>query len=100
MAGAAPRPVTVWAYFDLWSWDGTLERIHHALYVAVRAGGTGGKPHHSNDQQPEHQRRAKRGASLDPQGFDAGKKITDRKRHILVDTLGLLLSATVHAANI
>jgi hypothetical protein len=37
---------------------------------------------------------------LDPQGFDAGKKISDRKRHILVDTLGLLLSVAVHAANI
>ena len=39
MAGAAqdlPPKSTVWAYFDLWSWDGTLEHIHHALYVAVR----------------------------------------------------------------
>src|SRR5262249_61647597 len=45
-------------------------------------------------------RARKRGASLDPQGFDAGKKITGRKRHILVDTLGLLLSVAVHAANI
>jgi hypothetical protein len=32
--------------------------------------------------------------------FDAGKKIKGRKRHILVDTLGLLLSVAVHAANI
>jgi transposase len=31
-----PPKSTVWAYFDLWTWDGTLERIHHALYVAVR----------------------------------------------------------------
>jgi transposase len=37
---------------------------------------------------------------LDPQGFDAGKKITGRKRHILVDTLGLLLSVAVPPANI
>ena len=37
---------------------------------------------------------------LDPQGFDAGKKITGRKRHILVDTLGLLLRVVVHPANI
>src|SRR6266550_2720470 len=39
MAGAAkrlPPKSTVWAYFDLWTWDGTLEHIHHALYVAVR----------------------------------------------------------------
>jgi putative transposase len=43
---------------------------------------------------------AQKGAPLDPQGFDAGKKIRGRKRHILVDTLGLLLSVAVHAANI
>jgi hypothetical protein len=37
---------------------------------------------------------------LDPSGYDAGKKVTGRKRHILVDTLGLLLSVAVHAADI
>ena len=67
---------------------------------ATRAGGTGGEPDHGNHRQPERQGRAKRGALLDPQGFDAGKKITGRKRHILVDTLGLLLSVAVHPANI
>ncbi|MGH7093598.1 MAG: transposase, partial [Stellaceae bacterium] len=36
----------------------------------------------------------------DPQGFDAGKKVTGRKRHILVDTLGLLLSVVVHPADV
>ena len=28
-----PPRSTVWEYLDLWDWDGTLERIHHALYV-------------------------------------------------------------------
>jgi transposase len=37
---------------------------------------------------------------LDPQGYDAGKKVTGRKRHLLVDTLGLLLSIAVHPADI
>src|ERR1700685_1562596 len=37
---------------------------------------------------------------MDPQGYDAGKKVTGRKRHILVDTLGLLLSVAVHPADI
>jgi transposase len=37
---------------------------------------------------------------LDPSGYDAGKKVKGRKRHILVDTLGLLLSVTVHPADI
>lgn len=31
-----PPRSTVWDYFDLWSWDGTLERIHEALYVESR----------------------------------------------------------------
>jgi transposase len=31
-----PPRSTVHGYFDLWAWDGTLERIHDALYVAVR----------------------------------------------------------------
>jgi transposase len=37
---------------------------------------------------------------LDPSGYDAGKKVKGRKRHILVDTLGLLLSVVVHPADI
>jgi putative transposase len=35
-----------------------------------------------------------------PRGYDAGKKVTGRKRHIVVDTLGLLLVVVVHAASI
>jgi transposase len=31
-----PPRSTVYDYFDLWSWDGTIERIHHALYVKCR----------------------------------------------------------------
>ena len=31
-----PPKSTVYDYFDLWSWDGTLDRIHHELYVACR----------------------------------------------------------------
>jgi len=31
-----PPRSTVWEYLDLWEWDGTLARIHHALYVEVR----------------------------------------------------------------
>jgi transposase len=31
-----PPKSTVWEYFNLWTCDGTLERIHHALYVVVR----------------------------------------------------------------
>lgn len=31
-----PPRSTLYDYFDLWSWDGTLDRIHHALYVLCR----------------------------------------------------------------
>jgi transposase len=42
----------------------------------------------------------KKGGSIDPSGYDAGKKIKGKKRHILVDTQGLLIHAIVHAADI
>ena len=45
-------------------------------------------------------RALKRGASIDPPGYDAGKKIKGKKRHVLVDTLGLMLHAIVHPADI
>jgi transposase len=31
-----PPKSTVWDYFSRWEWEGTIERIHHALYVEVR----------------------------------------------------------------
>ena len=37
---------------------------------------------------------------IDPPGYDAGKKIKGKKRHLLVDTLGLILNAVVHPADI
>jgi transposase len=42
----------------------------------------------------------KRGASIDPHGYDSGKKIKGKKRHVLVDTQGLQLHAVVHSADI
>src|SRR5207248_5572151 len=35
-----------------------------------------------------------------PRGYDAAKKVTGRKRHVVVDTLGLLIAVVVHAADI
>jgi hypothetical protein len=42
----------------------------------------------------------KGGPSMDPHGFDAGKLIKGKKRHILVDMQGLLLHAIVHSAGV
>src|ERR1700745_2885332 len=65
-----------------------------------RTGGTRGEPHRRHHRQSKRQERRKRGACIDPHGFDAGKLIKGKKRHILVDTLGLLLHAIVHSAGI
>ena len=70
------------------------------LCSGARAGLPRSEPERGDHRQPERQGRSKRGPSLDPQGYDAGKKVTGRKRHILVDTLGLLLNVVVHPANI
>jgi transposase len=51
-------------------------------------------------RQPKREKRRKRGPHIDPYGYDAGKKIKGKKRHVLVDTLGLLIHAIVHPADI
>src|ERR1700720_4799162 len=61
---------------------------------------TGSQPNRCHHRQPKREERRKRGARIDPHGYDAGKKIKGKKRHILVDTLGLLLHAVVHGADI
>jgi transposase len=65
-----------------------------------QTGGAGGQSDGREHRQPERQERRKRGSQIDPSGFDAGKKINGKKRHVLVDTHGLLLCAIVHAADI
>ncbi len=58
------------------------------------------QPERRHHRQSKRQERRKRGAWIDPHGYDAGKKIKGKKRHILVDTQGLLLHALVHSADI
>jgi transposase len=65
-----------------------------------RSDGARGQPHGVRYRLSERKGRGKRGACIDPSGYDAGKKINGKKRHILVDTVGLLLHAIVHPANI
>jgi transposase len=65
-----------------------------------RTSATGSQSDRRHHRQPEREERGKRGVCIDPHGYDAGKKIKGKKRHILVDTLGLLLHAIVHPADI
>src|SRR3954470_5915000 len=93
-----PPRSTVHDYPTLWARDGTLRRLHHALFV--RAGGQGGEPDGGDRRQPEREGRGKRGARVDPSGCDAGKKVEGKERHVPVGTLGLLLSAAIHPADV
>jgi transposase len=65
-----------------------------------RTGAAERQSNRGHHRQPEREERRKRGACIDPHGYDAGKKIKGKKRHILVDTVGLLLHAVVHPADI
>jgi transposase len=65
-----------------------------------RRGRARGEPDGLHHRQPEREKRRKRGACIDPHGFDAGKLIKGKKRHVLVDTQGLLLRGIVTAADV
>ncbi|MEP9370341.1 IS5 family transposase [Xanthobacter sp. VNH20] len=71
-----------------------------ALRRGARAGRPGGQPDDGPHRQPDCEGRAQRGASLDRSGYDAEKKTLGRKRHVLTDTLGLLLAVTVRPADV
>jgi transposase len=95
-----PPRSTIYDYFDLWTYDGTLERIHHALYEQCREQAQREASPTAAIIDSQSVKRRKRGACIDSHGYDAGKKINGKKRHILVDTLGLMLHAIVHPDDI
>jgi putative transposase len=87
---------TVYHVFRAWSRDGTWAALHDALRVCVRAGeGRAAQPGAAIvDSQS-----VKSDGHGGPVGYDAGKKIKGRKRHLLVDTLGLVLGVVVTPAD-
>jgi putative transposase len=88
---------TVYNYFEQWKRDGTWDRVLDILRWRVRQKA-------GRDPDPrvacidsQSVKTASGGAEV---GTDGGKKVRGRKRHIVVDTLGLLLAVVVTAANV
>ena len=96
-----PREFPAWNavyyYFHRWLRDGTWERLNHALRSRLRQ--KGGRHKHPTAGCLDSQS-VKCTAVPGPRGYDAGKKVNGRKRHLLVDTLGLLLAVVVTAARV
>jgi putative transposase len=88
---------TVYNYFDAWKRDGTWDRIRDVLRVRLRkAAGRELSPRVGCiDSQS-----VKTAGGGHEVGTDGGKKVRGRKRHLVVDTLGLLLAVVVTAANV
>ena len=87
----------VYYYFYCWSHNGTWERLHNLLRSRLRE--KYGCHKHPTAGCLDSQS-VKCTAVPGQRGFDAGKKVNGRKRHILVDTLGLLLTVAVTAASV
>lgn len=90
-----PHWNTTYGVFRRWRDDGTWKRIHDRLREKVRK--AAGKKSTPTVAIVDSQsiRTAEGG---EERGYDAAKKITGRKRHLAVDTLGLLLAAVIHSA--
>jgi putative transposase len=90
------KPTTANGYFNTWKRDGTWQRIMDTLRRQVRV---------AHGREPEPQKAAidsqtvKGSEAGGPRGYDGGKKVNGRKRHIVVDSMGLLLVVLVTAAS-
>src|ERR687891_491111 len=93
-----PSWETVYWWFRRWCIDGTFERLNAALRERLRV-------QLRRNPQPsagvvDSQSAKTTGVGGEARGYDGGKKIRGRKRHLLVDTEGLVLKAKVHSAKV
>jgi putative transposase len=89
---------TVFHYFRAWRLDGTWERLNRTMRRLLRE-------KLGRDPEPsagivDAQSAKSTGVGGEQRGFDGGKNIRGRKRHLLVDTEGLVVEAKVHSAKV
>jgi transposase len=92
-----PPKSTVWSYFDRWRWDGTLDAIHDRLRRKVRAAE---KPYRPRTTASVDSQSVDTTSGGERRGRDNAKNVDGRKRHIVVDSMGLLLAVLVTAADV
>jgi transposase len=92
-----PPKSTVWRYFDEWRHNGTLDTIHDRLRTKVRAAE---KPYAPRTTASVDSQSVDTTSGGEQRGRDNAKNVDGRKRHIVVDSMGLLLAVLVTAANV
>ena len=89
----------MYGYFAAWRDDGTLARLHDALRARVRAA-AGRDPQPTAAVIDSQSVRAADTVPKSTRGWDNAKKVNGRKRHIAVDSMGLLLAVVITAASV
>ena len=92
-----PPKSTVWRYFDEWRYNGTLDTIHDLLRTKVR---TQEKPYAPRTTASVDSQSVDTTSGGEQRGRDNAKNVDGRKRHIVVDSLGLLLAVLVTSADV
>ena len=92
-----PPKSTVWGYFDEWRHNGTLDAIHDRLRTKVR---TAEKPYAPRTTASVDSQSVDTTSGGEQRGRDNAKNVDGRKRHIVVDSMGLLLAVLVTAADV
>jgi putative transposase len=92
-----PKWKLVYYYFRRWTGEGLIEEIHDALRKICRKNA-------GRNESPSlgllDSQSVKTSCITQEKGYDAGKKVNGRKRHIITDTMGFILAIVIHNADI